>query len=479
MTEARRRAGAGTFALSGVIVLDTIGSAAQAGSQVLTWLVVLCVCFLLPYALIVAELGAAFPGAGAPYTWVRLAFGRPAASLSALLYWLANPIWLGGTLAIVAVSVIESCFVDLHAARDAVALVFVWGVVGAALLATRTFGLIVRVGAALRLALLASLALSAVLYGIANGVHGASPGDLRPTGTALVVAVPVLVFGLLGLELPSAAGIDRDAPARLSRGVLAASAVTALAYLIPLLAMVVVLPGERLASIGGFVEATRTLCTVYGGSVDAQGTAHLTGAGGALADILAIGFVATLATGGATWLRGANAVQAAAARDGAAPPALGRLSPTGIPVAAGLLAGVVATGTTALAYGLAGGRLDRYFDAMLGLGISTVLASYLLVFPSLLRLRRTRPEVPRPFRIPGGPAAAVACTLLTTGIALFAIVELIYPGLGLAHPDALLPGSFQDLRRRYEEAMAVPLAGLGLLAALVFASGRRRPVSRA
>jgi amino acid transporter len=479
VTEPRRRPSAGTFALSGAIALDTIGSAAQAGGQVLTWLVALCICFLLPYALIVAELGAAFPGTGGPYTWVRLAFGRPAASLSALLYWIANPIWLGGTLAVVTVSVIESFFVDLHGARDPVALLFVWAVAGAAMLRPPQIDVLARVGAALRLALLGFLGLSAVLYGIANGVHGASLGDFRPTGSALVVAVPVLIYGLLGLELPSAAGIGAETPGRLPRSILGASLATALAYVVPLLAMVVVLPGERLASIGGFVEATRTLCTVYGGGVDVQGTAHLTGAGDVLADVLAFGFIATLATGGATWLRGANAVQAAAARDGAAPRPLGRLSPSGAPVVVGLIAGAVATITMALAYELASGHLDRYFDAMLGLGISTVLASYLLVFPSLLRLRRTRPDVPRPFRIPGGTAGAVACTLLTTGIALFATVELLYPGLGLAHPDALLPGSFQGLRARYEESLAVPLAGLALLAALVQAGGRARSVKNA
>jgi amino acid transporter len=155
---------------------------------------------------------------------------------------------------------------------------------------------------------------------------------------------------------------------------------------------------------------------------------------------------------------------------------LGRLSRSGAPIVVGLLAGAVATITMTLAYELASGRLTRYFDAMLGLGISTVLASYLLVFPSLLRLRRTRPDVPRPFRVPGGTAGAIACTLLTTGIALFAIVELVYPGLGLSHPDTLLPGSFQDLRSRYEQSMVVPLAGLALLAVLAYASGRRRPV---
>jgi amino acid transporter len=479
----RRLAAAGTgsvgFALSGVIVLDTVGSAAQTGAQVLTWLAVLCVCFLLPYALIVAELGAAFPHEGGPYTWVRLAFGRPAAALGALLYWIANPIWLGGTLTVVALSVVESYFVELGRVRYPIALAVIWLVAGGALLGPRARRCSSAVGAALRLVLLAFVGLSAVLYGIAHGIHGGSVSELRPTSGALVIAVPVLVFGLLGLELPSAAGLGAGHARAIPRAILGASFATALAYLLPVLALVVVLPIGQLSSIGGFVEATRTLCTVYGGSVDAQGVAHLSGAGSLLGDIAAIGFIGTLLTGGATWLRGANGVLAVAAADGSAPPVLARRTRADVPIAAGILSGAVATITMALAYELASGRLARYFGAMLGLGISTVLLSYLLVFPSLLRLRRTQPDVARPFIVPGGRPGAWACTLLTTAIALFAALELIYPGLGLAHPDTVLPGSFEGLRSRYELSMAVPLAALALLGALSFASGRRAAVSDA
>jgi amino acid transporter len=449
-----------SFALSGVIVLDTIGSAAQTGAQALTWLVVLCGCFLLPSALIVAELGSAFPHEGGPYSWVRLAFGRPAAALAAVLYWIANPIWLGGTITIVAISVFESYLAGLGSARYPIAVLVIWLVAGGALLGPRARDLIAATGAALRLALLAFLGLSAVLYGISNGVHGSSLGDLRPTGNALVVAVPLLVFGLIGLELPSAAGLGAARPGSLARAILGSSLVTALAYVLPLLAMVIVLPLEQLSSIGGFVEATRTLFTVYGG------------AGSLLADVAAIGFIGALLTGGIVWLCGANGVLAAAASDGGAPRVLGRRGRSGTPIVAGVLSGVVATTTMALAYELASGRLTRYFDAMLGLGISTVLLSYLLVFPSLLRLRRTLPAVERPFRVPGGRAGAWTCTLLTTAITLFAAVELIYPGLGLAHPDTVLPGSFEGLRSRYELSMAVPLAGIALLTA-AFGTQRR------
>jgi hypothetical protein len=52
-------------------------------------------------------------------------------------------------------------------------------------------------------------------------------------------------------------------------------------------------------------------------------------------------------------------------------------------------------------------------------------------------------------------------------------VELLYPGLGLSHPDTMLPASFEGLRRRYEEAVPLPLAGCLALAALGWLIGRR------
>ncbi len=52
---------------------------------------------MIPYGLITAELGAAFPTEGATYDWVRLAYGYFAGAVVSVLYCLSNPIWLGGT----------------------------------------------------------------------------------------------------------------------------------------------------------------------------------------------------------------------------------------------------------------------------------------------------------------------------------------------------------------------------------------------
>src|ERR1700758_415675 len=86
------------FTACAIVGLDSVAQAAEAGAQAITWLVISLVLFLIPYGMLTAELGSAFPVEGGPYEWARMAFGRCAGSVTAILYWLSNPTWIGGTL---------------------------------------------------------------------------------------------------------------------------------------------------------------------------------------------------------------------------------------------------------------------------------------------------------------------------------------------------------------------------------------------
>src|SRR5215217_1847307 len=98
------------FLICTLVGLDTIGAVSNNGAQAFTWLAFLGIFFFIPYALLTAELGSTFHEEGGAYIWVKLAFGRFFASINAVLYWLSNPIWLGGTLTILAVTVFSEFF---------------------------------------------------------------------------------------------------------------------------------------------------------------------------------------------------------------------------------------------------------------------------------------------------------------------------------------------------------------------------------
>jgi len=67
-----------------------------------------------------------------------------------------------------------------------------------------------------------------------------------------------------------------------------------------------------------------------------------------------------------------------------------------------------------LATTLTSGDANKYFNAVLGLAISTTTISYLAIFPALIKLRYSHPHVLRPYRIPWGNVGAWICGVLTT-----------------------------------------------------------------
>jgi glutamate:GABA antiporter len=92
------------------------------------------VLFLIPYRMLVAELGSALPVEGGPYEWARMSFGRAAGAVTAVLCWLSNPIRLGGTLTATTIAGLDSFILHKPLGTGweiAVRLAFTWVTVAA------------------------------------------------------------------------------------------------------------------------------------------------------------------------------------------------------------------------------------------------------------------------------------------------------------------------------------------------------------
>jgi len=198
-------------------------------------------------------------------------------------------------------------------------------------------------------------------------------------------------------------------------------------YAVPVLGILLVLPTSAITNFSGFISAIQQVFTVYGGHVSAGGVATLSGAGLILGDGCALLFIICLITSGATWIMGSDRALAVSCYDGAGPRSLGVINAKfGTPVRVNVFSGVVATIVVILAQQITSGNAAKYFDAVLGVTISTTLISYLLIYPALWKLRRSHPDTPRPFRM---PAYRVLTVVLMVLVAL-ATVQLIAPGLG-------------------------------------------------
>jgi amino acid transporter len=419
------------FLICTIVGVDTIASVASSGGQAFTWMIILAIVFFVPQALLFAELGTAFPQEGGPYLWTRLAFGHLAGAINNFMYWVTNPVWLGGTLAFSAITALQVFFNDGNdyppVVLNVIALLFIWVAVLAAVLSFKVGKWITTVGAFARFALLGLFTVSVVVFAIKNGVHGLSAAGFQVTAGGFVLLIGVLLFNYVGFELPSSAGEEMKNPAKdVPFAIFRSTIFSFLLYALPILGILIVLPLGEVTNFGGFVDAIQMVFTVYGGHVS-HGAPVLSGAGQALGDLSAILFVLCVLTSGVTWIMGSDRALAVSGYDGAAPRFFGVINARfGTPVRVNIFSGIVATIVFILAEVITQGQAAKFFGAVLGVTISTTLISYLLIYPALWKLRKSKPDVARPFKMPAHRFLTVILMILL----VITVVQLIAPGAG-------------------------------------------------
>jgi amino acid transporter len=408
------------FTACAIFGVDGIATAAQAGAQAITWLLISLVIFLVPYGMLTAELGSAFPVEGGPYEWARMSFGRPVGAVTAILYWLSNPLWIGGSLTATTIAMLDSFVLSKPLGTGweiVVGLVFIWATVGIAIVAFRigkwgpNIGMFVKIA---MVALFTGLFIAFLAqHGRPAGTSGAA--DLKPSLSGFLTAIGILVFLWVGFELSNGASEEMHNPQRdVPRMIVGSGAISALLYGLVILGIVLVIPRTGLSNVSGFADAFRAVAGVF--------HSH------ALNVLFAIMVIATLVGSGSVWLEGADRTQAIAALDGAAPAWMGRFTSFGTPIAVNLASGVVGSVMCVLVFVVTKGSLASFFAVMLALVISATTASYLFVFPALVALRRKFPRAPRPYRVPGGAAGAWAAVVISEIFVLVTVITLVWPG---------------------------------------------------
>jgi glutamate:GABA antiporter len=410
------------FTVCALVGLDTLGTVASNGAQGFTWLVVLALVFVLPYALLMAEVGSAFTQEGGPYEWSKMAFGRLQGGVAAVLYWVTNPLWVGGSLAFIATEAWNDNIFKIHAGGAGDYLfkfLFIWFSIGVAIVSLKRGKWIPNVGAIMRIVLLGFFTLTTIIYAFSHGVNGFPVGDLKPTGVIFLALVPLLLFNYVGFELQNGAAEEMDDPQKdVPLSILRSGVTGVLLYAIPIFAIMLVLPQEKVTGIGGFLDAVTETFTVYGGAQSF------------LLGVMTICFVGTLLTSGAVWMIGSDRILAVAAYDGAFPGFFGVFNRKfGTPIRVNTMSGIFASLFMIVAVASFHGGADAKFVVVLDIAISTTLFSYLWIFPAAIKLRYSHAHVHRPYLVPGGLRGMwIAGGLTTFWVALGSFVAT-FPGV--------------------------------------------------
>ena len=419
------------FTVSAIVALDTLGAVSSQGAQAIFWLAVSAVTFLIPYGLLTAELGTAFPVEGAAYEWVRLSFGHLAGAITAVMYWISNPVWLGGTLSVTAIAAIDTFWgapfggvAKLGWLEFVVGALFIWIAVTWNILSLRYMKWVPNLGSIVRLSLLGLFAILVIVTLLAGKAQG-SLGGWQPTSSVFISVIGVLVFAWVGFELSTNASEEMEDPQRdVPRMVVGSGLISALAYAVPIIGVLLVISSKNLTNVGSFVSAYQTVVGNVLGGTGANILNFFVGAA----------IVFSLLTSGTVWLMGADRMMAIGALAGSGPKGLGRFSkrfgtPVPVNVTSGILATIFLLAVVTVNHLYSGGSLASLFSVVLSIAISTTTFSYLFIFPALVILRYKFPNAARPYRVAGGMVGAWIVAGITWLYALGATVFSLWPSL--------------------------------------------------
>jgi amino acid transporter len=407
------------FTVCAILVIDQLAASAAIGPSAIFWWVFTLIAFFVPYALISAELGSAYPEEGGIYAWVRRAFGPRWGARASWLYWVNVALWMPSVYVLFAGLLSQMFMPDLPLwAKIAIGLVMTWLTVLINVIALNVGKWVPNTGAILKSVIMVAIGVGGIVYAAQHGVaNDLSLSSMAPGFDSGLAFLPVIVYNFMGFELMSGAAEEMRDPQRdVPVAIVVSGVLISAFYLLATLGILIALPVDQIGLISGLLDALHKLFDGFIG-------------GKAFVTVLGIAALFTFLANMVTWTLGANRSAAEAANRGDLPAVFGRLHAAhGTPANAAIITGVVST-VVIIAYGLIAASAEDLFWTLYSFSSIVFLLPYLLMFAAFVSLRRTDAERTRPYRVPGGPVAAWALGTLCSIFIIQAVVLFVWaPG---------------------------------------------------
>lgn len=415
------------FTVSAIVLLDTLSASASIGVSSITWWCLLGFLFFIPYGLISAELGTAYPEQGGIYAWVRDAFGARWGTRVTWLYWLNTTIWNASIFVLFAGVFAQMFFPDLGlGAKLAIAIGVNWLVVLVTTFSLSIGKWVPNAGATIKMIAFAALIAAGIAYALRGDTQFANDFSLSsfvPEWGASTQYISTIIYGMLGFELMSSASAEMKNPVRdVPRAILTSGIIIFLAYVLGTFAILAAIPVGDIDLVEGLLDTLRHL---FGASAP----------GVAAASVLGVMVMLTFLSNGVTWAIGCCRASAEAAIDGELPRFLAREHPVhGTPVGSAVAMGT-ATTLVLVSYGfLATSNADLFWSLFAASAVLFILP-YIGVVAAFRYMRIHDADRPRPFRVPGGALFANLITVVCIGLLLMTALLFMYvPGTGFDWP---------------------------------------------
>ena len=416
-----RKVTLGVFALAmievtAVLSIRNFPSMAEEGWGMIFWYLFGLIAFFLPLSLVAGELATAWPQGGGVYAWVRQAFGERSGFISIWCEWSENVVWFPTVLSFIAATfayVISPALGNNPLYLVATMLGVFWVVTLINFYGER-FSSPISTWGGIFGAIVPTVVIILLLFvSIFRGDSPAVPfsaSALVPSfdmATLPFVATVVLIFA--GMEMAGFHALETRDPAKdFPRAiVLSMSGIFALTVL-GTLAIMWVVPAKELGLASGVMQAVQAM-------LDKIGAGWLTVP---MALLIAVGGVAQFST----WLIGPAKGLGVAAAQGDLPKVWRQHNKHGSPLAVLLIQGVIGSAFS-LAFLLP--SVNSAYWILSAITTEVIIIMYLFLFASVIKLRYSQPDAPRPYKVPGGKVGI----WIVAGLALAALVFSFVVGL--------------------------------------------------
>ena len=372
-----------------VFVAEAAAPAAAIGNSQFFWWIFLIIAFLLPYGLVVSELGTTYDDEGGLYDWVRRAFGDRWGSRVSWYYWINFPLWMA-SLAILfpeTIALITGFELDLLPAL-AIELAFIWIVVFLSFSKVSDSAWILNLSAVLKVGIALLVGGLGIWYALTFGfANDMAPETFLPSFDANgLTYLSIILFNFMGFEVITTYVGSMENPSRqIPRAIIAGGIAIAALYLFSSFGIGAAIPAEDISLDSGIMDAVGIMA----------------GVGSALFVVVGIVFLVTLFGNMVSWSFGVNFVAEHAAKKGNMPRPFARESEKNqMPTGAAVINGVVASALVLLAPVMELAGFDGFFWIFFSMNIVFLLISYIPMFPAFLKMRKVDPNRKRVFTFP-------------------------------------------------------------------------------
>ncbi len=386
--------------ITAVVSLRGLPAEAEYGLSSAAYYLFAALFFLMPVAIVAAELATSWPQKGGVFRWVGEAFGARVAFLAMFMLWIEVTIWFPTVLTFAAVSLAfmgpdqtwDASLSENKYYTIAVVLAVYWLATFIALRGVKSFAAVAKWGG-----IVGTIIPAAVLI-VLGFAYYVTTGESQITLTwsdampdlsrfsNLVLAASIFLF-YAGMEMNAIHVRELKDPARqYPIAILISSLATVAIFVLGTLAIAIIIPQADINLVQSLLIAYDEFFTHFGIGFLAP----------VMAAMLAFGVL-----GGVTvWVGGPSAGFLIVGRAGYLPPLLQKTNRAGAPVSLLILQACLVTLLALLFVVLP--SVQATYQILAQLTIILYLIMYMLMFAAAIWLRYSQPDTPRPYRVPGG-----------------------------------------------------------------------------